>query len=65
MPNYLTLPRQQLYDLVWSKRMMQVAAEFGISDVALARWRNADGKLPLKLVSSAPVVDEWAGPDDD
>lgn len=35
--NYLTLSRQALYDLVWSKPMTQVAGGFGISDVALAK----------------------------
>lgn len=34
--NHLPLPGQQLYELVWSKPMPQVAAGFGISDVALA-----------------------------
>jgi hypothetical protein len=35
--NYLTLTRQSLYDLVWSKPMTEVAKSFGISDVALAK----------------------------
>lgn len=34
--NYITLPRSQLYELVWSKPVTELAKEFGISDVALA-----------------------------
>ena len=37
MKNYLTLTRQALYDLVWSKPMREVAKDFGISDVGLAK----------------------------
>ena len=33
--NYLTLTRQSLYDLVWSEPMMELAKDFGISDVGL------------------------------
>ena len=36
-PNPLTLTRQQLYDLVWSKPVRDVAKDFGMSDVALAK----------------------------
>ena len=35
--NPLTLTRQSLYDLVWSKAMSTLAKDFGISDVALAK----------------------------
>ena len=35
--NYITLTRQSLYELVWSKPMTTLAKEFGISDVALAK----------------------------
>ena len=35
--NPLTLTRQQLYDLVWSKPVRDVAKDFGMSDVALAK----------------------------
>jgi hypothetical protein len=35
--NPLTLTRQQLYDLVWSKPVRDVAQDFGMSDVALAK----------------------------
>ena len=34
----LILTRRDLYDLVWSKPATQVAAELGMSDVALAKW---------------------------
>jgi hypothetical protein len=44
--NYLTMSRQALYDLVWSKPMTEVAAEFGISDVALAK-RCASVEIPV------------------
>jgi hypothetical protein len=33
----LTLSRQDLYELVWSKPMRELAKDFGISDVALAK----------------------------
>lgn len=33
----LTLTREDLYELVWSKPMQQLAGDFGISDVALAK----------------------------
>jgi len=32
----VTLTRRQLYDLVWSKPMIAIAAEFGVSSVAFA-----------------------------
>jgi hypothetical protein len=35
--NPLTLSRQELYDLVWSKPMVQLATELGLSDVGLAK----------------------------
>ncbi len=45
--NYLTLTRQSLYDLVWSKPMTELAKEFGISDVGLAkRCRTVDVPVP-------------------
>lgn len=45
--NFITLPRSQLYDLVWSKPVTEVAKELGISDVALAkRCRNLNIPLP-------------------
>src|ERR1700747_559099 len=33
----LTLSREDLYELVWSKPMRDLAKDFGISDVALAK----------------------------
>lgn len=33
----LMLSREDLYELVWSKPMQELAKEFGISDVALAK----------------------------
>ena len=45
--NYITLPRSKLYDLVWSKPVTELAKEFGISDVALAkRCRAINIPLP-------------------
>jgi hypothetical protein len=35
--NHLTLPRSQLYELVWSKPVRDVVKDFGMSDVALAK----------------------------
>jgi hypothetical protein len=35
--NYLTISRRDLYDLVWSKPMVELAKGFGVSDVALAK----------------------------
>ena len=45
--NPLTLTRQTLYDLVWSKPTTDVAKQFGISDVGLAkRCRAVDIPIP-------------------
>jgi hypothetical protein len=46
MPNVITLPRTQLYELVWSTPVTEVAKEFGISDVALAKRCRAL-RIPL------------------
>ena len=35
--NYITLTRQELYDMVWATPMSSLAKDFGISDVALAK----------------------------
>lgn len=35
--NHLTLSREDLYELVWSKPMTELAQDFGLSDVALAK----------------------------
>lgn len=45
--NFITLPRSQIYELVWTKPVTELAKEFGISDVALAkRCRNLNIPLP-------------------
>jgi hypothetical protein len=47
--NPLTLTRQSLYELVWSKPMSQLASDFGISDVGLAkRCRAVDVPIPYR-----------------
>jgi hypothetical protein len=46
MPTFITLPRSELYERVWSKPVREVAAEFGISDVALAKRCRAL-RIPL------------------
>ena len=47
--NHLTLTRQSLYDLVWSRPMSTLAKEFGISDVGLAkRCRAVDVPIPYR-----------------
>jgi hypothetical protein len=33
----ITLTRQELYDLVWSRPIREIAKDFGISDVAVAK----------------------------
>ena len=45
--NYITLSRSALYALVWTKPVTELAKEFGISDVALAkRCRSINIPLP-------------------
>ena len=46
MPNSLTLSRQDLYELAWSKPMVELAQDFGISNVALAKRLRKLG-IPL------------------
>ena len=46
MPAFSTLPRSELHERVWSKPVRDVAAEFGISDVALAKRCRAL-RIPL------------------
>jgi hypothetical protein len=47
--NPLTLTRQTLYDLVWSKPMSTLAQDFGITDVGLAkRCRAVDVPIPYR-----------------
>ena len=35
-PSYY-LPREELYKLVWERRVVEVAARFGVSDVGLSK----------------------------
>jgi hypothetical protein len=45
--NYITLSRSKLYELVWTKPVTELARDFGISDVALAkRCRAINIPLP-------------------
>jgi hypothetical protein len=44
--NLITLPRSELYERVWSKPVRDVAQEFGISGVALAKRCRAL-KIPV------------------
>ena len=47
--NPLTLTRQSLYDLVWSKPMSDLAKDFNMSDVGLAkRCRAVDVPIPYR-----------------
>lgn len=50
--NSITLTREQLYGRVWSKPATKLAAEFGISDVAL-------GKICRKLDIPKPFPGYW------
>jgi len=51
MPKKFT--RQQLYDLAWTQPTRTVAAEIGISDVALAKiCRKADVPIPPRGYSN-------------
>lgn len=49
----LTLTRQDLYELVWSKPLVELAKDFGLSDVALA-------KRCRKLAIPVPGRGYWA-----
>src|SRR6266702_8626029 len=47
--NVLTLTRQSLYELVWSTPMSDLATQFDISDVALAkRCKQVDVPVPYR-----------------
>jgi hypothetical protein len=56
--NYITLTRQELYDMVWSEPMTSLAKNFGISDVPLAKrrtpWRDA-----ATLMARWPLCTIW------
>jgi hypothetical protein len=45
-PNALTLSRSSLYELVWSKPMTEVAKDFGLSDVGVAK-RCKEVQVPV------------------
>jgi hypothetical protein len=43
----VTMTRREMYDLVWSKPMRELAGELGFSDVALGKWcRSHDMPTP-------------------
>ena len=47
--NYITLTRQELYDMVWAKLMSSLANGFSITDFALAkRCRAVDVPIPYR-----------------
>ena len=49
VPEYVDYTRKQLYDAIWSKPCIKLAAELGISDVALAKTcRRMEILLPLR-----------------
>jgi hypothetical protein len=49
----LTLSREDLYELVWSKPKTEVARDFGLSDVALAkRCRKLGVPVPGRGLSA-------------
>lgn len=57
MPKKFT--RQQLYDLVWTQATRTVAAEIGISDVALAKiCRKADVPIPPRGYWARKAADQ-------
>ena len=53
MAEEITISREGLYDLVWSKPVVQVAKDFGISDVAVA-------KICKKMNIPKPGLGYWA-----
>ncbi|MBC8374662.1 MAG: hypothetical protein H8E26_01385 [FCB group bacterium] len=53
MAEEITISRQELYNLVWSKPVVQIAKDFGISDVAVA-------KICKKLNIPKPGLGYWA-----
>lgn len=69
-----TFTRKELYRLVWSKPIIQVAKEIGVSDVAVAK-RCRRNKIPVpgrgywrKLETGAKLpkipLPKWKGPDE-
>ncbi len=53
MAEEITLSRQELYTLVWSKPVVKIAKDFGISDVAIA-------KICKKMNIPKPGLGYWA-----
>ena len=53
MTDDITISRQELYKLVWSKPVVKIAKEFGISDVAVA-------KICKKMNIPKPGLGYWA-----
>ena len=53
MKESITIKRDQLFELVWSKPVVKIAKEFGISDVAV-------GKICKKLNIPKPGLGYWA-----
>ncbi|MBC8377334.1 MAG: hypothetical protein H8E26_14940 [FCB group bacterium] len=53
MAEEITISRQELYDLAWSKPVVKIAKEFGISDVTIA-------KICKKLNIPKPGLGSWA-----
>lgn len=53
MAEEITISRQELYNLVWAKPVVQIAKEFGISDVAIA-------KICKKMNIPKPGLGYWA-----
>jgi len=68
---YRTIQRQELYDQVWSRPMIKLAKEYGISDVALAKickklnvpypwrgyWRRKETGKAVKQLPLPPNTD--------
>ena len=53
MAEEITISREELYKLVWSKPVVEIAKDFGISDVAI-------GKICKKLNIPKPGLGYWA-----
>ena len=53
MSEEITINRQDLYNLVWSKPVVKIAKDFGISDVAV-------GKICKKMNIPKPGLGYWA-----
>lgn len=51
----LTLSREDLYELVWSKPMVELAQDLGLSDVALAKRCCKSHFMPARPTTPAPT----------